>query len=130
MGDYLFIANGGGTASATISGLDPNLPYTLLLYGLGDNAFRPDTATFAVAGSNEGTLSTTGNNNGALATPDHYVTFTGNTGPSGEIDFTWTGNPGVFSGFNGFQLEVVPEPSSLALLGLGGLIAARRRRSA
>ena len=29
---------------------------------------------------------------------------------------------------NGFQIENVPEPGSLALLGLGGLLIARRRR--
>ncbi|MEO0476421.1 MAG: PEP-CTERM sorting domain-containing protein [Planctomycetota bacterium] len=46
---------------------------------------------------------------------------------SGQIVVTLNA-AGDFSDFNGFQLEVVPEPSSLALLGLGGLLAARRRR--
>ncbi|MBX2852274.1 MAG: PEP-CTERM sorting domain-containing protein [Phycisphaeraceae bacterium] len=46
---------------------------------------------------------------------------------SGQIVVTLNA-AGDFSDFNGFQLEVVPEPSSLALLGLGGLMIARRRR--
>jgi hypothetical protein len=202
MGDGLFISNAGGTATGTIAGLTPNESYTLVMYGLGDQAFRPDTAAFTVTGSNEGTLATTGNNTGPIASPDHYVTFTGSTSGSGEIAFTWTGAPGVFSAFNGFQLELgggspalpgdtdgdgdvddadlgvsfanytgplapntggktaadgdvdgdgdvddadlgasfaaytgptasaaVPEPTSLALLGLGGLLAVRRRRA-
>lgn len=37
------------------------------------------------------------------------------------------GNPGVTSVDN-FSLTAVPEPSSLALLGLGGLLIVRRQR--
>ena len=38
------------------------------------------------------------------------------------------GNTGGWFGYNGMELTVVPEPSSLALLGLGGLFFLRRRR--
>ncbi|MBX2852118.1 MAG: PEP-CTERM sorting domain-containing protein [Phycisphaeraceae bacterium] len=44
---------------------------------------------------------------------------------SNELSFSLT----AFNGpVNGFQLIEIPEPSSLALLGLGGLLIARRRR--
>jgi len=47
----------------------------------------------------------------------------------GEIVVTLDSN-GNFSDFNGFQLQVIPEPSSLSTLGLGalGLLLLRRRR--
>ena len=51
------------------------------------------------------------------------------TGASQVISWDATGGAGA-SILNGFQVvEVIPEPSSLALVGLGGLLIARRRRS-
>jgi hypothetical protein len=43
-------------------------------------------------------------------------------------NFSTTPTAGNFAIVNALQLRVVPEPSSLALLGLGGLLIARRRR--
>lgn len=51
-------------------------------------------------------------------TDNDYADKVGNTQP-------WV--PGTGQGFN-FVLSAIPEPSSLALLALGGLLAGRRRR--
>ena len=38
------------------------------------------------------------------------------------------GNTGGWYGFNGMEIDVIPEPSSLAFLGLAGFLFGRRRR--
>jgi glucose/arabinose dehydrogenase len=200
MGDGIFISNAGGTATGTISGLEADTAYTLILYAVGDNAARGDESEFEVIGSDQGTLRALGSDPSQnISEPQHYLTFTGMTSAEGEINFNWFGTVGEFAGFNGLQLLLsapsipgdtdgdgdiddadlgtsfsnftgplapgtgdktaadgdtdgdgdvddadlgnnfsaytgplvpsnVPEPSTVALLGLGGLLATRRRR--
>ena len=65
-----------------------------------------------------------GNNHGVVAqstllTPTSDRAIFGAFSSGGQGSTTW----------NNVNIDVVPEPGSLALLGLGGLLIARRRRS-
>ena len=51
----------------------------------------------------------------------------GDTDGDGDVDDSDLGTS--FSGYTGPLAAAVPEPTSLALLGLGGLLVARRRRA-
>ena len=130
MADYININadDDGVTATVLVNNLTLNSAFTIHLFGAGDAADQ--RTTFAVTGANEeGSQSTVGGSTTPLASPQHYVTFTGNTGSSGEIEISWT-QGGTWTAFNGFQLEVVPEPASASLLGLAaiGLLLRRNRK--
>ncbi len=110
----------GGIYTVTIEGLDDSLEY---------NVIAVSAADFAGAGNEELTVDGVNSSivRGSSSDPTfHEINGVSSTGGTLTLDFVQDGgtNPIV----NGIVIEVVPEPGTLALLGLGGLLVARRRR--
>ena len=128
------------TVPLSIMGLTPGNTFTLDLYttenggggqysaGVGATTFFQEAQAGAAYATAPGFI--LGSNTTAGTFPiANYVEFKGVVGATGAINlnYTWlAGSDGV--GIGGFQLNVVPEPSSLGLLGLGLLLSTRRRR--
>jgi len=62
---------------------------------------------------------------GSTGVEGHYLLI---SGLSGDLTITTTNPAGGRAPLAGFQIVEVPEPSSAALLGLGGLALILRRR--
>ncbi|MGB0990855.1 MAG: PEP-CTERM sorting domain-containing protein [Akkermansiaceae bacterium] len=115
-GDGFFTSNNNtNVGSVTISGLVDGGLYNLSVIGAGDE-------TDVTVGGSTQTMATW--NSGT--NPDQYVDFLNVVATGGSITYTVSGANSDATG--GFQINAVPEPSSLSLLGLSALSLAFRRK--
>ena len=134
-GDRTFIAT-DVSGDITIGGLNPGGTYNLALI-TGFNVAGSFSTDFTIGGTTLTANDTVGagtNANGALTFTSggtHALFSNIIADGSGDITFSTTNTAGASNGvLSGLQIEAVavPEPSTTALLGLGGLALILRRR--
>ncbi len=132
----LIYANAAGGGTITLSGLAANQAYNLVLYNAGDQNVGTGRATsFTVNGVTQS--STWDGLTSTLVAGVDDVNYA-STMSDGSGNLVITFGPGSIAGvlssegdLDGFQLEVVPEPGTLALLASGAvlLLGYQRRKT-
>ncbi len=127
-----------------LTGLTAGQQFTLYVYGVGTT--NASGGLFTLAAGNGGasastnvtaaakylSVFTTAGGNTPTAPGEAWNSMTGTVDSSGDVTFTETVGAGnVKPAMNGFQLDLanVPEPATLSLLSLGGVMLLGRRRS-
>lgn len=134
--DFYFAGN-GVTVTVNLSGLDASTEYFVTAFSYDSGAFgggTPVNQDFLVGTDIVGNIAYSGDLSSGLgpdpdtnALTDNSTTFSITTDGSGNATFTTVSSGGQGARLNGLIVDV-PEPSSLALLSLGGLAMLRRRR--
>jgi hypothetical protein len=132
--DYLFLYSADTNRDGPINvglggslGLAASSTYTLYLFGNVDGSADQDSEFTPSDGTHVTYASTAASGGGIVV---EFTTGAGYVDGTDTVDFVWsngTVDP-TFGVFNGFAITAVPEPSSTALLGLGGLALILRRR--
>ena len=137
--DTLFLAE--DFAEFEIRDLDPSLTYNLQFFGSVPSSFERDPTFYDVDTDGNGTLDATDSFDPAEALENgeagvNFATFLDITPTAGGVitfrmrEDTNSLSSGNVGHLNVLELNAIPEPASLALLGLGGLMLLPRRKRA
>ena len=128
--DYFFTTS---SSSFNLEELDPSKTYNLSFFGTRDTSSVRETryTVAGLGGPSSQVLQTSGagaGSGGGTGNDDTILTFTGIVpDASNSITVTYAVESGGFGYLGVLGVEVVPEPGTQALLGLGGLTLLRRR---
>ena len=130
----MLVSHATAMDTVTLNGLPANTAYELVVYSAGDlnlGAAGTRTSTFMVNGNTQ--TSTWNANTSTLINGVDYLVFNAMSDGAGTLVINYGNSAtGDESDFNGLQLlQVIPEPSTFALLGAGMalLLGVQRRRN-
>ena len=128
---YGFVRGGGGSTYSTANGHNTNLDTGGTGIGYTVTCLLDPNVT-PVSGNTINLITTMfkGTNGGTFSQTSNTFTFDGtnwNRQPNSTSPSVWVNE--VSGSFDQFSAAVVPAPGALALLGVAGLIGARRRRA-
>lgn len=125
--DFFYTNSGPMTLELSGPGISANTDYVLSFWSQYQAQARNTTFTAAsgTVGTTLGPIATSNAPATGLTDPIHFISGTFTSDGTGKLTISAGSNrPAV----NGVQIDAVPEPSTTALLGLGGLALILRRR--